>query len=148
MRIAPSIVAIVFALGPGGLVPSPAAAQAPKPVGVDPLPSWNEGAAKAAIRDFVARTTGEHSPEYLPPVERIAVFDNDGTLWPEDPVPFELAFTFDAARARMAKTPGLGETPAYKALASGDIARLTEDHMKLLRQLIGDTHAGQTTDEF
>ena len=71
--------------------------------GLDPLPSWNDGAAKAAILDFVARTTRTGSPDLIPAEERIAVFDNDGTLWPENPLPFELAFTFDDAKARLAK---------------------------------------------
>lgn len=114
----------------------------------DPLPSWNEGVAKAVILDFVAKTTKAGSPDFVPPAERIAVFDNDGTLWPENPLPFELAFSFDAAKARMEKKPELKETPAYKAVAERDVHQLAADNHKLLRQLIVDTHAGQTTDEF
>jgi phosphoglycolate phosphatase-like HAD superfamily hydrolase len=114
----------------------------------DPLPSWNDGAARSAILDFVERTTKKGSPDFLPAGKRIAVFDNDGTLWPENPMPFEVAFTLDAANARLAKHPELKESPAYQALTKGDVATLTADHFKLLRQLIVETHTGQTTDEF
>ena len=143
-----ALVAVVFALGFYGSVPAPLTARAQKVEKIDPLPSWNEGAAKTAILDFVARTTKEGSPDFVPAPERIAVFDNDGTLWPENPLPFELAFTFDAAKARVAKKPELKDAPAYKALAEGDISALAADHHKLLMQLALDTHAGMTTDEF
>ena len=115
---------------------------------VDPLPSWNDGDAKAAILEFVNRTTKSGSTSLVPLEERVAVFDNDGTLWPENPVPFELAFTFDMAKARLEKKPELKHEPAYQALVAGDVAKLTEDNLKLLRQLIVDTHSGQTTEEF
>src|SRR5262245_62035500 len=82
----------------------------------DPLPSWNEGAAKTAILEFVRKTTTQGSADFVGPADRIAVFDNDGTLWPEDPVPFEVAFSFDMAKAMMAKKPELKDKPAYKAL--------------------------------
>lgn len=114
----------------------------------NPLPSWNEGPAKSAILDFVHRTTTAGSPDFLPPSERIAVFDNDGTLWPENPLPFEVAFSLDAARRMMAAKPELQTHPAYQALQAGNIAALAEDHFKLLLQLVADTHAGMTTEEF
>ncbi len=114
----------------------------------DPLPSWNEGKAKAAILDFVKATTTEGSPSFVPPSDRIAVFDNDGTLWPENPIPFEVAFALDTARAAMAKNPALKERPAYKALATGDVAALVDNHLKNLLELLVDTHAGQTTEDF
>ena len=140
------VVTLTFGLLVWGGHPSEAWAQAP--VNIDPLPSWNAGPAKAAILDFVAQATKAGSPGFVPTAERIAVFDNDGTLWPEYPVPFELAFTFDAAKVRMANRPELKDQPAYQALAAGDVARLTADHLKLVRQLLVDTHTGQTTDEF
>ena len=61
----------------------------------DPLHSWNDGAARAALISFVERTTNESSPDFVPAPERIAVFDNDGCLWPENPIPFQLAFAVD-----------------------------------------------------
>ena len=114
----------------------------------DPLPSWNDGAANRAILGFVAQTTREGSPDFVALDDRIAVFDNDGTLWPENPVPFEVAFALDTARAAMAIKPELKETPAYRALASGDIAALVANHLEHLLRLILDTHSGQTTEEF
>ena len=62
---------------------------------IDPLPSWNEGPAKQAIVTFVKETTAQASPKFVPASERIAVFDNDGTLWPENPIPFQLAYAVE-----------------------------------------------------
>ncbi|QDT57115.1 haloacid dehalogenase-like hydrolase [Caulifigura coniformis] len=115
---------------------------------VDPLPSWNEGKSKAAILEFVRRTTKEGEADFVPLKERIAVFDNDGTLWPENPIPFEVAYSLDTARAMMTAKPELKERPAYKALAEGDLAALGDNHLKLLMELIVATHADQTTAEF
>jgi phosphoserine phosphatase len=114
----------------------------------DPLPSWNAGPAKTAIQEFVQKTTSEGSAEFVPQDERIAVFDNDGTLWPENPLPFEVAFALDEAKAMLAAKPKLLEQPAYQALAGRDIAALTDNHLKLLLQLVMETHTGRTTAEF
>ncbi len=76
------------------------------------------------------------------------MFDNDGTLWPENPVPFEVAFALATAKAMLASKPELAEKSAYKALASHDVAALTGDHLRLLMELVMDTHAGRTTKEF
>ena len=119
-----------------------------RPPKTDPLPSWKTGTAKNAIPHFVKKTTTDGSPDFVAPADRIAVFDNDGTLWPENPVPFEVAYALDTAKAMMAKKPELKEKPAYKALAAGDVAALTDNHLKLLLELVVDTHAGQTTEEF
>lgn len=114
----------------------------------DPLQSWNEGPAKAAILAFVVSTTTEGSAAYVPPADRIAVFDNDGTLWPENPLPFEVAFALDVARNQLERRPELRQQPAYRALAEGNIAALKDQHFKLLLELVVATHAGQTTDAF
>ena len=71
----------------------------------DPLPSWNDGPAKEAILAFIARVTQEGSSDFLPLAERIAVFDNDGCLWPENPMPFQAAFAIDELNASMPMTP-------------------------------------------
>lgn len=115
----------------------------------DPLPSWNEGKAKAAILDYVARVTAPGGPDFVPEAERIAVFDNDGTLWPENPVPFELAYAMDEAKRLAAKNPAIAEDPMVKALFAGDFATLLAGprHEGLLR-IIALTHAGMTVDEF
>jgi hypothetical protein len=76
-------------------------AQAP----ATPLPSWNEGSVKKSIVDFVTRVTSEGSPDFVPPAERIAVFDNDGTLWCEQPVYFQVAFAFDRIKALAPQHP-------------------------------------------
>ena len=115
----------------------------------DPLPSWNEGAAKAAIISFVERVTTEGSADFVPVPERIAVFDNDGCLWPENPLPFQLAFAFDEVKRLMASKPELKDDPMVQALLSGDIAKLLEGkHHDGLLHIIALTHAGMTTDEF
>jgi hypothetical protein len=80
------------------LAPAPMLAPAPPPVVTDALASWNDRAPKRAITDFVARVTKEGSPDFVPVSERIAVFDNDGTLWSEQPVYIQIAFALDRVR--------------------------------------------------
>ena len=115
----------------------------------DPLPSWNDGAARAALISFVERTTDEGSPDFVPVAERIAVFDNDGCLWPENPIPFQLAFAVDEINRMVSAQPALKEDPMVAALLAGDTAKLLAGprHEGLLR-IIALTHAGMTTDEF
>lgn len=114
----------------------------------DPLPSWNDGPAKAAIVDFVARVTTE-GPDFVPEAERIAVFDNDGTLWPENPMPFQAAYVFDELKRRAPGEPALQANPMVQALLAGDIAKLMEGpHHDGLMHVIGLTHAGMTTEAF
>ena len=115
----------------------------------DPLPSWNDGAARAALVSFVERTTNESSPDFVPAPERIAVFDNDGCLWPENPIPFQLAFAVDETKRMVSEKPALKDDPMVAALLSGDTAKLLAgpNHEGLLR-IIALTHAGMTTDEF
>lgn len=115
----------------------------------DPLPSWNEGKAKTAILDFVAKVTAPGTPGFVPEAERIAVFDNDGTLWPENPVPFQLAYAIDEVKLRAAQDPAIAADPMVKALLAGDFATLLAGprHDGLLR-IIAITHAGMSVDEF
>ncbi len=125
----------------------PIAARATPPA--DPLSSWNDGVAKQAILDFVRRVTDEASPDQVPEPERIAVFDNDGTLWPEYPLPFQAAFALDRLRARMAVEPTLAGDPLVKAALAGDLGPLlTGDRHEGLLQVMGLTHAGMTVEEF
>lgn len=114
----------------------------------DPLPSWNEGAAKRSVLDFVARVTREGTKDYVPPAERIAVFDNDGTLWCENPVPFQLAFALDSLKKKVAESPELKDDPAVKAALAGDVPALVEDHYKNLLRVVALTHSGMTTEAF
>lgn len=115
----------------------------------DPLPSWSDGPAKEAIIAFVQETTDQGGPKYVPPAERIAVFDNDGTLWPENPMPFQLAYAVDTLRQMAEQKPELNKDVMVQAALAGDFAKLLEEprHDGLLH-IIALTHAGMTTDEF
>jgi phosphoglycolate phosphatase-like HAD superfamily hydrolase len=117
--------------------------------GADPLPSWNDGAARQAIIDFVTRTTTPGSPDFVPTPERIAVFDNDGTLWPENPMPFQLAFAIDELKRRTPDDPKLAADPMVKAALAGDMAKLLAGkHHDGLLHILALTHARMTTGEF
>ena len=93
---------------------------------VDPLPSWNEGKAKQSIINFVTKVTKAGSPDFVPPAERIAVFDNDGTLWTEMPVPFQLAYALDTLKQMAAEKPELRKDPMVKAALDGNGSKLLE----------------------
>lgn len=117
--------------------------------GMDPLPSWNESASKKAIIDFVQKVTSEGTENFVPISERIAVFDNDGTLWPENPIPFQLAYALDLIKQRSAADETLAADPMVKAANAGDFAKLLEGpHHDGLMQIMALTHAGMTTEEF
>ena len=115
---------------------------------VGPLPSWNDGAAKAAILDFVTRVTKEGGPDYVRPAERIATFDNDGTLWCEQPFQVQVFFLIDRVKALAAKDPSLKERQPYKAMIEGDFKTLHALGRKAVMELFGATHAGMSEDEF
>jgi heat shock protein HslJ/phosphoglycolate phosphatase-like HAD superfamily hydrolase len=116
---------------------------------MDPLPSWNESASKKAIIDFVQKVTSEGTENFVPISERIAVFDNDGTLWPENPIPFQLAYALDLIKQRSAADETLAADPMVKAANAGDFAKLLEGpHHDGLMQIMALTHAGMTTEEF
>lgn len=114
----------------------------------DPLPSWNDGAAKAAIVAFVARVATEGGADFVAPEERIAVFDNDGTLWSEQPVYFQLQFALDRIKAVAADHPDWKDTEPYKSVLAGDAMGLAASGEKGLLEVMGATHAGMTTTEF
>jgi phosphoglycolate phosphatase-like HAD superfamily hydrolase len=112
------------------------------------LPSWRAGHARDALLDFVRRVTTA-GPDFVAPPERIAVFDNDGCLWPENPVPFQLAFALDELARRAPSEPALAADPMAQAALAGDLAALLagERHDGLLR-VVALTHAGMDTDAF
>jgi phosphoglycolate phosphatase-like HAD superfamily hydrolase len=115
----------------------------------DPLPSWNDTAPKKAIIAFVEKVTKEGSADFVPPAERIAVFDNDGTLWPENPIPFQVAFVLDEIKRRAPNEPKLAADPMVQAALAGDIATLLEGkHHDGLMRIIALTHTGMTTEDF
>ncbi len=114
----------------------------------DYLPSWNESPAKLAILDFVGRVTREGGPDYVTPNKRIAVFDNYGTLWCEQPLPVQLYFAFEAAREKAAENPGLGEKEPFKSLLAGDLKAVAAQGLKGIGEIIKLTHTGMTMKEF
>lgn len=115
----------------------------------DPLPSWNEGKAKSAIVDYVTKVTQEGSADFIPVAERVAVFDNDGTLWPENPMPFQMAYAIEQAKQMAAKDPKVAENPMVKALLADDWATLmAAPHHQGILEIVAIAHSGMTVDEF
>lgn len=112
------------------------------------LPSWNEGPTRQAIVDFVARVTNPASPDYVTPPERIAVFDNDGNLWAEQPLYFQLVFALDRVRAVADDHPEWTDTEPFRAILEDDREELAGLGEHELLQIIAATHSGMTTDEF
>lgn len=114
----------------------------------DPLPSWNDGPVKKAILDFVTRTTATGGPDFVPVAERIATFDNDGTLWTEQPVYFQVAFAFDQVKKLAPQHPEWKTLDPFKSVLAGDMAGLAQTGEKGLLEIMAATHAGLTTAEF
>jgi phosphoserine phosphatase len=114
----------------------------------DPLPSWNEGASKKAIVDFVERVTSKDSPDFVPPAQRIATFDNDGCLWSERPIYFQLQFAIDRVKLLAPQHPQWKTEQPFQAVLEGDKETLAKAGMEGLAKLVMATHAGMTTDEF
>jgi phosphoserine phosphatase len=113
-----------------------------------PLASWNDTPTRAAIVDFVERTTTEGSADYLDPGDRVAVFDNDGTLWTEQPMYNQFLFAIDRLRVLAPDHPEWNDDPALGAVLKGDMAAFGETGMKGIVELVMATHAGLTTEEF
>jgi phosphoserine phosphatase len=114
----------------------------------DPLASWNDGANKRAIVDFVARVTRQGGPDFVPPDERIATFDNDGTLWAEQPMYFQLLFAFDRVKALAPQHPEWKDKEPFASLLKGDIKGALAGGDPAILQIVIATHAGMTTAEF
>jgi phosphoglycolate phosphatase-like HAD superfamily hydrolase len=114
----------------------------------DPLASWSDGSTKAAILDFIARVTKEGTPDFVPPAERIAAFDNDGTLWLEQPLYIEFVFAFDRVKALVPEHPEWKTTQPFQAVLEGDAKALAASGEKGLVEIITATHSGMTTDQF
>jgi phosphoglycolate phosphatase-like HAD superfamily hydrolase len=117
----------------------------------DPLPSWNDSASKQAIVAFVEKVTKQGSPDFVPPAERIATFDNDGTLWAEQPIYFQFAFAIDRVKALAPKHPewqGPNGKEPFKSLLAGDLKAALASGEKGIFELLTATHTGMTTDEF
>jgi phosphoglycolate phosphatase-like HAD superfamily hydrolase len=133
---------VVLALCAAGI----AAAQ-PTSMG-DPLPSWNDREAKSAIIEFVKRVTVKDSPDFVPVAERIATFDNDGTLWSEQPVYFQGRFALDRVRAMAADHPEWHNTEPFKSVIAGDMKGLMATGKEGLEKVLLATHANMTAEQF
>ena len=114
----------------------------------DPLPTWHDSASKQAIITFVDKVTREGSPDYVAPAARIAVFDNDGTLWSEHPLYVQMAFALDRVKALAPRHPEWKEQQPFKAVLEGDMKTLAAGGEKSLLEVVLATHAGVTVDEF
>ena len=114
----------------------------------DPLPSWNDTSAKQTIVDFVGRVTKAGGPDFVAPAERIATFDNDGTLWVEQPMYVQMAFALDRVKALAPLHPEWKDTQPFKAVLEGDMKTLAESGERGLVEVVMVTHAGMTTSEF
>jgi hypothetical protein len=114
----------------------------------DPLPSWNEGAAKSSITSFVARVTTQGGPDFVSPDQRIATFDNDGTLWIEQPMYVQFSFILDRVKVMAPQNPEWKTKQPFKAALDSDMKALAASGEKGLVELMAVTHAGMTVDEF
>jgi len=114
----------------------------------DPLPSWRNGASKQAITHFVQEVSTTGSSGFVIPAERIAVFDNDGTLWSEQPIYVQLAFALDRVKALAPLHPEWKQEQPFKAVLEGDLKTVMSGGEHTVLELIMATHAGTTTDEF
>jgi phosphoglycolate phosphatase-like HAD superfamily hydrolase len=112
------------------------------------LPSWNEGPTKQSILNFVREVTTAGDPQFVKPEDRIAVFDNDGTLWSEMPSYFQFAFVLDRMKAMAPQHPEWKDNPLYAAVLTGDMKTVAAGGVKGVLELAAVTHAGMTTDEF
>jgi len=114
----------------------------------DPLPSWNEGKAKQSITEFVAKITEEDSPDFVPIAERIATFDNDGCLWAEQPMYFQLLFALHRVGVLAPQHPEWKTEEPFASLLKGDVKAALAGGEKAIGEIVMVTHAGMTTEEF
>ena len=114
----------------------------------DPLPSWNDTATKKAIVTFVERVTKQGSPDLVPEAARIATFDNDGTLWAEQPIYFQLAFALDRVKALAPLHPEWKDKEPFASLLKGDLKGALAGGQAAIFEIVTVTHSGMTTEEF
>ncbi len=134
--------------GLAGLLLAAASGPAMAQTGADPLPSWRDGARKRAILDFLAATTTEGGPDFVPAAERLAVFDNDGTLWVEQPLYTEFVFALERVRDLAPNHPDWATREPFRSLLANDRAALMRQGQRGFAELIAASHTGVTPDEF
>ena len=139
--------AVLAALLASAATAMPFSAQLARAQG-DPLPSWNDGRSKQSILSFVAAVTRDGSPDFVPVPQRIATFDNDGTLWCEQPMYVQLAFALDRVKALAPMHPEWKDKQPFKAVLDGDMKALAKAGERGVVELVTATHAGMTTEEF
>jgi hypothetical protein len=115
---------------------------------IDPLPSWNDSPAKKSIVEFVTKVTKPDSPDFVPVAERIAAFDNDGTLWCEQPIYFQFLFALDHVKALAPLHPKWKDMEPFASLLKGDVKGALAGGEHAILEIVMATHAGMTTDEF
>jgi len=143
----PALLTLCFVVGAcSDPTPKPPSASAPSAAA--PLTSWNPGAARSAIVDFVERTTRQGTPDFVPQAERIAVFDNDGTLWAEQPMYFQLAFALDRIRALAPEHQEWKTTQPFKGALEGDVNSVLAGGEHSVLQIVAASHSGNTSEEF
>jgi hypothetical protein len=135
-------------LSPGGLVAMTLAGAVTAALAADPLPSWNDGLAKQTIVGFVGKVTREGTPDFVPVPERVATFDNDGTLWPEQPIYFQMLFALDRVKALAPQHPEWKDKEPFASLLKGDMNSALAGGVKAMLEIVVTTHAGMTTGEF
>ena len=114
----------------------------------DPLPSWNDGAAKKGIMEFVQATTTSGGANFVPPEERIATFDQDGTLWVEQPLYSQLAYCFDRVPDLVKAKPALAKQEPFKTVLSGNRAAIAKLPWSSIEKIVGATLSGMTLEQF
>ena len=114
----------------------------------NPMPSWNDTTPKKAIVTFVEKVTKEGSPDFVPVAERIAVFDNDGTLWAEQPMYFQLLFALDRVNALAPEHPEWKTKEPFASLLKGDVKGALAGGERAMLEIVMATHAGMTTEDF
>src|SRR6185437_15384186 len=137
---------------------APTTSQSPPPAAITPqtsaaaspahLASWNDVVSKNAIVDFVTRVTTTGSPDFVTPAQRIATFDNDGTLWSEQPIYFQVAFALDRVKALAPQHPEWKQKQPFKAVLEGDMKAVAASGERGLLEIMAATHVGNTTEEF
>lgn len=142
MRVKPALL-YVLAFAVASIFANGAVAQAK-----DPLPSWNDGKSKQSIVAFVKKTTTKGSPDFVPPAERIATFDNDGTLWAEKPMYFQFLFALERVKELAPQHPEWKDKEPFASLLKGDVKAALAGGDRAILEIVMATHAGMTTTEF
>jgi phosphoglycolate phosphatase-like HAD superfamily hydrolase len=141
MRLLKSVVALILCAVIGIATAQPKSTD-------DPLPSWNDSKSKSAIIEFVKRVTTKDSPDFVPAAERIATFDNDGTLWSEQPMYFQAIFALDRVRAMAADHPEWQNTEPFKSVIAGDMKGIMATGKEGLEKILLVSHANMTAEAF